>query len=101
MGRRIKTETSLQQIPELIAAALKVIEAGAETLPKDCITLTVRQAAKSLHVDEDAVRGWIRSGDLEAMHLGPRQTRIPGTAMAKFIRQRTTRLSDYTHQEAA
>jgi excisionase family DNA binding protein len=70
-------------------------------LPSECQTLTVREAAGALRVDQQQVRGWIKQGLIEVMCLGPRQTRIPATALARFIKQQTMRLTTFGLEAAA
>ena len=66
-----------------------------------CLSLTVREAAGALRVDQQQVRGWIKQGLIEVMCLGPRQTRIPATALARFIKQQTMRLTAFSLEAAA
>jgi excisionase family DNA binding protein len=80
---------------------MKLIEGLPEAMPRDCVTLTVRQVAGALHIAEDAVRAYIKQGLIDAMYLGERQTRIPASSLARFIRQQTVHLSAYEHVEAA
>jgi hypothetical protein len=47
------------------------------------------------------VRGWIKQGLIEVMCLGPRQTRIPAAALARFIKQQTMRLTGFGLEAAA
>jgi excisionase family DNA binding protein len=43
--------------------------------------LTIRQAAELLQVSRTTVAAMIAAGQLKAVRLGPRQTRIPRTAI--------------------
>lgn len=70
-------------------------------LPSECQALTVREAAGALRVDQQQVRGWIKQGLIEVMCLGPRQTRIPAAALARFIKQQTMRLTGFGLEAAA
>ena len=96
-----KTKRKSDRTPDLVAAMARLIERLPDELPRDCVTLTVRQAAAALQVAEDAVRAYIKQGLIDAMHLGERQTLIPATSLSRFIRQQTVHLSAYGHAEAA
>lgn len=95
------TKRKSERTPDLVAAMARLIERLPDELPRDCVALTVRQVAAALQIAEDAVRGYIKQGLLDAMYLGERQTRIPATSLARFIRQQTLHLSAYEHAEAA
>lgn len=100
MSRR-ETKRKSDRTPDLVAAMARLIERLPDELPRDCVTLTVRQVAAALQIAEDTVRAYIRQGLIDAMHLGERQTRIPATSLARFIKQQTLHLSSYEHAEAA
>jgi len=46
--------------------------------------VTVAEAATILHLSEDTVRRKIKSGEIEAISLGPRSTRIPRSELARL-----------------
>jgi excisionase family DNA binding protein len=47
--------------------------------------LTIATVAGLLHVKQDTVRGFIKSGRLKACNLGTRQTRVRPADLAAFI----------------
>lgn len=70
-------------------------------LPSECQALTVREVAGALRVDQQQIRGWIKQGLIEVMCLGPRRTRIPAAALARFIKRQTMRLTGLDLDDAA
>jgi excisionase family DNA binding protein len=48
-------------------------------------TMTVQEAAEALAMTPATVRAWIRQGRLPAVRVGPRELRIPRTAVVEFI----------------
>ena len=52
--------------------------------------VSIQRAALLLDVHEDTIRRWIRTGDLEAVRVGPKLLRIPRDVIARLRRARVS-----------